>query len=95
MSSDVKRGKLRHVEIRPNYDDKGKVKDHTVSAHHENASKGKDDMYRYPDPIEDHPVSKEEAMSVAKAHLAKNEEEQGHTGRMSKGRSLKEAIGSA
>lgn len=93
--AEAKRGKLTHVEIRPNYDEKGKVKDHTVSAHHENADKGKDSMYSYPRPIEDHPTTKEEAMDVAKAHLSKNEEEQGKAGRMSKGRSLREAIGSA
>ena len=94
---DVKRGRLSHVEIRPNYDEKGKIKDHTVLAHHENGDVGKKGVSEWdrPKPIEDHPVSKDEAMDVAKAHLNKNEAAEGTAGRMSKGRSLKEAIGSA
>jgi hypothetical protein len=95
--ADVKRGRLESVHIKPNYDEKGKIKDHTVTAHHENGNKDKkgEDYYRRPEPIEDHPTSKEEALDVAKAHLNKNEESEGTAGRMSKGRSMREAIGSA
>lgn len=94
--ADVKRGRLESVHIRPNYDEKGKIKDHTVSAHHENANKDKKgEDWRRPEPIEDHPATKEEALDIAKAHMNKNEEEQGTAGRMSKGRSMKEAIGCA
>jgi hypothetical protein len=93
--ADVKRGRLESVHIKPNYDEKGKIKDHTVTAHHENGDNGKKgvDNWARPEPVEDHPHSLSEAMDVAKAHLSKNEDEAGSSGRMSKGRSMKEALG--
>lgn len=94
--ADVKRGKLESVHIRPNHDEKGKVKDYTVEAHHENADKGKKGQeWVRPEPIVDHPKTMDEAGDVAKAHMNKNQEEQGVAGRMNKGRSMREAIGSA
>ncbi len=93
---EMKRGKLERVEMMPNHDEKGKVKDYTIKAHHMDADAGKKghDSWQRPEPIEDHAATKEEAMDVAKAHMNKNEEAQGMAGRMSKGRSMREAIGS-
>lgn len=95
MNKDMKRGRLSHVTITPNYDEKGKIKDHTVEAHHENGEKNPKDSWARPEPIKDHPASKDEAMDVAKAHMTKNEDEQGAAGRMSKARSMRDAIGCA
>ena len=93
--AEVKRGRLHHVEVHPEHEERdgsqhGKVKGYRVEAHHDAEGNGKDDMWRSPKPIIDHPATKEAAMSMAKEHLAKNEEEQGMA---KKGRSMKDALG--
>ena len=93
--AEVKRGRLHHVEIHPEYEeregkDKGKIKGHRVEAHHDAEGQGKDDYWRSPKPIVDHVKSKKEAMKMAEDHLAKNEDEEGT---MPEKRSMRSALG--
>jgi hypothetical protein len=87
--ADAKRGRLRSVSARPMYDEKGKINGHTVSAEHEAAGNGKE--YHYLPPVESPHESMDSAMAKVKEHLDKNHKEHG---KATKGRSMREAIGS-
>lgn len=90
--SDIKRGRLREVSVRPMYDEKGKVTGHTVSAHHERGEEAKkgENSWESPRPIETPHETQASAMEAVKEHLKDNEEKHGGSKR---GRSMKDAIG--